>query len=120
MRRIRVIQSLLKNFLGPKSPYLKTRSFTYFIPAPPMRKNGYQEKELDTITDYLLDNDFDILSREIKVLNTERSSGVWIFFLLGAKTLKAQNLNLNIEGGQISEHNSSDIKLDPAIIHDEF
>jgi len=85
-----------------------------------MRKNGYQEKELDTITDYLLDNDFDILSREMKVLNTERSSGVWVFFLLGAKTEKAKNLNLNIEAGQISDHNIDDIKLDPAIIHDEF
>lgn len=115
-----MIQSIFKRFLGSKSPYLKTRSFTYFVPAPPMRKNGYQEKELDTITDYLLDNDFDILSREMKVLNTERSSGVWVFFLLGAKTEKAKNLNLNIEAGQISDHNIDDIKLDPAIIHDEF
>lgn len=115
-----MIKSLLEKLTRAKSPYLKRRSFTYFIPAPPARKNGYQEKEIDSITNYLLENDFEIISRDIKVLNTEKSSGAWVFFLLGATSQKAVNSNLNFEFGQIVEHNNSDIKLDPTIMHDDF
>lgn len=115
-----MIKSLLKKLSGAKMSYLKISSFTYFIPAPPPRKKGYQEKEIDSITNYLLENDFDIIARDIKVLNTEKSSGAWIFFTLGAKTKRAQTLNLDIEYGQIADHNKSDIKLDPMIEHDDF
>jgi hypothetical protein len=60
-----VIRSLFAK-ISKKPNYLKIRSFTYYIPAPPGRKTGYQEKEFDHIIAYLIGKDFDIINFKIE------------------------------------------------------
>lgn len=112
-----MINSLIKKF-SPKMHYVKVRSFTYYIPAPPERKNGYQEKEFDQIFDHLMSLDFDILDFKTQAYAGEKSSGMWIVCILGAKTEKAAKYNLDIEYTDISKTMESHIQLDPSIEHD--
>ena len=112
-----MINSLINKFSHQKS-YKKVRSFTYHIPAPPQRKNGYQEKEFDQIFDHLMGLEFDILDFKTQAYAGEKSSGMWIVCLIGAKTEKAANLNLDIEYIDVSKEMSGHIQLDPSIEHE--
>ena len=60
-----------------KSPKVTT-SFTYFIPAPPIRKTGYREKEFDKILNGILQSGFEVLKIETQSVDT----GMFIFALL--------------------------------------
>jgi hypothetical protein len=112
-----VIRSLFtKN--SNKQDYLKVRSFTYYIPAPPNRKTGYQEKEFDHIFDYLMENEFDIIDYKLESCSNDSSSGMWIVCILGAKTLKAKNISLEVDYTQIAAQKVQHIQLDPSIEHD--
>lgn len=55
-----------------------TTSFTYFIPAPPIRKTGYREKEFDKILNGILQSGFEVLKIETQSVET----GMFIFALL--------------------------------------
>ncbi len=46
------------------------KTFTYFIPAPPHRKNGYREVEFDKIMQGLLQSGF-----ELETLQTQSGGG---------------------------------------------
>lgn len=101
-----------------KNQYLKIRSFTYYIPAPPDRKTGYQEKEFDQIFDYLMNNDFDVIDFKLQASSTEKSSGMWIVCMLGAKSEKAKTMDLEVEYSQVTANKVQHIQLDPSIEHD--
>jgi hypothetical protein len=112
-----VISSLLATF-SKKSSYLKIRSFTYYIPAPPNRKTGYQEKEFDHIFDYLMENDFDIIDYKLESCSNDTSSGMWVVCILGAKSLKSKTLSLEIDYASIASKAVQHIKIDPSIEHE--
>ena len=104
-----------------KKEYLKTRTFTYYIPAPPARKTGYQEKEFDKLTKYLQDLGFELLDFKMQSHSDENRAGLWVLCLLGAKNEELYSMPINIEKipdlgfGQHSEHH---IPLNPEIIHE--
>jgi hypothetical protein len=83
------------------------KTFTYFIPTPPNRKNGYREKEFDKILYELLQKDFELL--EFKTESA--SNGMWIICLIGAKSKEAAILNLDVHQdiGLEDRNNSDDI-----------
>jgi hypothetical protein len=76
---------------APKSgKKLYRTTFTYFIPSPPPRKNGYREIELDKIMRGLLDTGFDLES-----YSTQSSpTGVFLFAVLSTASKKVYETDL--------------------------
>ena len=112
---------MLNSVLGAfnkKSAYIKIRTFTYFIPAPPSRKTGYQEKEFDSMTEYLLGKNFDLIDIKMESYSQSNSAGVWMICILGAKTQEAANMNLEIDYAQVVQGQEQYIETDPLIEHD--
>ena len=108
----------VNNFFFKKNKYFKTRSFTYYIPSPPDRKTGYQEKEFDHVFNQLMEQGFDRLEYKMQAAASDKSSGMWIMCILGAKTQTAAELPLEIEYSQIFQNPNQHIKLDPIIEHE--
>lgn len=98
--------------------YLGKKTFTYYIPAPPQRKNGYQEKEFDHIFSYLMQEGFDIIDFKLVSGSGENSNGMWIVCLLGALTQEALERELDIDYAQIASLRQTTIQLDPSIEHE--
>lgn len=90
----------------------QTKSFTYFIPAPPPRKNGYREKEFDKIFNGILQSGFEIL--EFRTESTE--TGIFVFTLLRPSSNKIAKLDeyLDIQDKFKLEtrHASPDIEIE--------
>ena len=112
-----MFKSVLSKYFGEKQ-YLKIKTFTYYVPSPPDRKTGYQEKEFDQITSYLIGKNFDIIDYKMQACANEKSSGVWLLCILGAKTKEAAKLELYIDYNSIIHNNEQPIKMDPSIEHD--
>ncbi len=61
------------------------QTFTYFIPAPPFRTTGYQEKELDKVLFELCEKGYqivDIKTQSISPSDNQNCSGMWVICLL--------------------------------------
>jgi len=112
-----VLQSIT-NLFRKKKEYKAIKSFTYYIPAPPDRKSGYQEKEFDQIFSHLMKNGFDIIDTKMQSASSNNASGVWVFCLLGAKTNEAAERDIEVDYTTISNGAEQIIKLDPSIEHD--
>lgn len=104
--------------LFKKKEYFGMRSFTYFIPSPPSRKTGYQEKEFDQVFSYLMKKQYDVLELKTESISSSDSSGMWIICILGAKTQEAYEANIEIDYQDISNKLESTIKLHPDIEHE--
>jgi hypothetical protein len=114
-----VFLSRIANFFSNfNNKYYGKKSFTYYIPAPPQRKNGYQEKEFDQIFNYLMQKDFDIIDFKLISASGQHSSGMWIVCLLGALSLEALEIDLEIDYAEIASMKESTIKVDPSIEHE--
>jgi hypothetical protein len=68
-----VIKSVLERFTK-----YKIRTFTYFVPSPPKRKTGYQEKEFDQLISYINSEDFKICNIQTQMSTQNDSSGMWV------------------------------------------
>lgn len=72
-----------KRAVGPKGKVYRT-TFTFFIPAPPIRKNGYREVEYDKVMRGLFDSGF-----ELESLQTQTSpNGIFLIAVLKTKNKK--------------------------------
>lgn len=89
--------------------FVGTKTYTYFIPSPPLRKTGYREREYDLVMERVLSYGFDIIS-----LNTQAiENGMWVIALLGAKTKESLAVDLNeVKQDLDSSSHSSDIILE--------
>jgi hypothetical protein len=112
-----VFQSVLEVFKR-KPKFHAIRTFTYYIPAPPNRKTGYQEKEFDQISDYLVGKDFDIMDIKMETIASATTAGMWVICILGAKTKQAASMSLEIEYSDIASQKKQYIHTDPLIEHD--
>ena len=107
-----------------KSPSIKRaksspiRTFTYFVPAPPRRKTGYQEKEFDRILFYILQNGFELISLHTSTISSSLGSGMWVICTLKAKTKNAEKFDLEVTQEQVLQNYQGTIPLDPMIEHD--
>ena len=72
------------NFFPLKNFFLKKRiysTFTYYIPAPPNRKTGYQEQEFDKLVfEAFQDKDLEIMS--INTIANHKDGGFWAIILI--------------------------------------
>lgn len=112
-----MFQSVLDVFKR-KQKYHAIRTFTYFIPAPPNRKTGYQEKEFDQISDHIRGKNFDIIDIKMEAFANSSAAGVWIVCLLGAKSSEAASMNLEFEYSEVASQKEQYIHTDPLIEHD--
>lgn len=89
-----------------------TKTFTYFIPAPPNRKSGYRETEFDKIMQGILNSGFQLLDLKTEAVPT----GLFVIALLKAPTKKVFALDSALdlhESFRLSHsHSSPDIILE--------
>ncbi len=90
-----MFRSAITHFIK-KNKYLSTRTFTYFIPAPPPRKTPYQEKEFDQVLGHILNQDFDLIDLKTQAISGD-VKGMWCIAILGAKTQKALDFQLTYD-----------------------
>lgn len=76
------------------SPY-KIQSFTFYIPAPPLRNSGYREKHFDQMFYEFINHGFKIISVNTQSHVGEKHSGMWFICVAQALTEKADQLNLS-------------------------
>ena len=122
-----MIKSLLKktfhfisfNFFSVTSSHSR-KTFTYFLPAPPNRKTGYQEKELDFLMNYLNEQGLKIVDFKIATLsgNPSGQNGMWALFVLDCTSEQARHLNIDLEYNEMSKGKEKNVMLHPDIIHD--
>lgn len=102
--------SIRQDRSGNKMKDLKT--FTYFIPAPPHRKNGYREKEFDKIMHGILQSGFELVDLQTQGM----SSGIFIVAVLRAPNKKVakldEHLDLHEHFKLLDRHTSPEIELD--------
>ena len=88
------------------------RTFTYFIPSPPKRKTGYQEKEFDELIGYLTKNGFEILDIKTQSSTNNESSGMWVISLIRPKNKKANDTELTFDYETYSANSELEIEYD--------
>lgn len=71
-------------------------TFTYFIPAPPVRQSGYREREFDKIFQEILNAGFEIEELRTESVQTPQS-GIFILAVLKTKNKKVFNLDKNLD-----------------------
>lgn len=112
------LSTLLEKIIGKK---VYTRTLTYYLPAPPKRSNGYQEREFDQITTHLQEEGYTIRKVKMQSINygaTNEVAGVWILCLMETKSKALANQSLNIDYNEIAKKFKDHITIDPSIIHD--
>ncbi len=71
------------------------QTFTYFIPAPPERKQGYREKAFDQIIQKLTKMDFELVDIKTQAINNDSRSGMWAIATIKPLTKKASELSVS-------------------------
>ncbi len=96
-----------------KKAFYKT--FTYYLPAPPSRKSGYRERELDKILQGFMDSGFTLESLHTQAISHEHG-GMYVLAVFKTTSKKVSDLDLNQdlqERFKLSHtHSSPDIILD--------
>ncbi len=89
-----------------------TKTFTYFIPAPPARKSGYREVEFDKIMQGILTSGFEIIDLKVEAVET----GIFVLALIKAHSKKVLDLDHSLDLQEkfklAHSHSSPDIILD--------
>jgi hypothetical protein len=65
------------------------QSFTYYIPSPPERKAGYQERQFDQIVNYLLQHNYRIDQLNCTPNTQQKHSGMWVVLVLESEKQNA-------------------------------
>ena len=111
-----VFKSIFLKLWPPRHFGIKT--FSYYLPAPPKRKNGYQEKEFDQIVEHLNQAGFEILDLKIQSYPLEGQGGIWIFCRLGALSPEAAKREINVDYLEVAGARKQNIQLHPDIVHE--
>lgn len=110
---------MINTLLG-RNKYIGNRTFTYFIPSPPARSSGYQEKEIDYLTQKISQIGFDIVDIKVQSNANPNAAGIWIILLLGAKTTLAFEHPLKFTFSESGLKEEEEIELDMSIVHDQI
>ena len=113
-----MLKSVFGKFWPHRSHYLAIKSFSYFLPAPPKRNSGYQEKEFDQSIAYLSKLGFELIDFQMASHTESGQGGVWIVCRMGALTQEAANQDINVDYQVISGQMASEIPMDPDIVHE--
>lgn len=108
---------MLRSIFGGKTIPRFTKTFTYYVPAPPARKTGYHEKEFDTVFEHVIKLGFQLLDIRTQSHSTAESSGTWVFCILGTDSQAVFEQKIEIDFMDIANTNSPE-PLSPDIIHE--
>ncbi len=81
------------NYLNTNRVY-KIQSFTFYIPSPPPRSNGYREKQFDKLFYEFINKGYKIIHFNTQASTGEKHSGMWLVFIVQALNKEAEALNL--------------------------
>lgn len=103
---------LIRKIFIKNDNHHKIQSFTFYIPSPPPRTNGYREKQFDKIFYDFINKGYEILSFNTQASNSQNQSGMWIICVVRAKNKEAEKLMLSeyFHDQVISNKNSSEIE----------
>jgi hypothetical protein len=71
------------------------QTFTYYIPAPPPRPNGYREKEFDQLFYNFINQGYHIISVNTESHHSNEQSGMWVIFTVKSYSRESKELDLN-------------------------
>lgn len=83
---LRKILDKIKHSMTPAGPI---QTFTYYIPAPPPRRNGYREKEFDGLLYKFINQGYEVLSVNTQAHQSAAQAGMWVIFTVKATSKKA-------------------------------
>ncbi len=111
---------MIKSLFGSKKQFFATKTFTYFIPAPPNRRTGYQEKEFDSIANQVANMGYTIISINTAAYANVDKCGMWIVCLLGAPTKEIFEKEVLFDPSSEGTTQAKEqyVPLDPNIIHE--
>jgi hypothetical protein len=93
-----------------------TKTFTYYIPAPPHRRTGYREVEFDKIMQGILTSGFELLDLKTQAVSTRDQAGLFIVATVKAKDSRTyaldEALDLHEKFKLAHAHSSPDIVLE--------
>ncbi len=89
---IRSIQSTLSKKVKPKKYY---QTFTFYVPAPPVRNSGYREKELDKQLYNVFKQGFVLESLTTESHNGSRQEGMWVIAVVSTTDEKLNKFDPN-------------------------
>lgn len=88
------------------------KTFTWFIPSPPARKNGYREKEFDKIMQGILQSGFELEDLQSQSME----NGMFVLALLSVPSKKValldEHLDMHDKFKLRDQHFSPEIELD--------
>jgi len=99
----------LVSLFSPKQKF-PPKSFTYYIPAPPKRTTGYQEKELDKILTTLFSYGFKLLELKTEGHKESEKSGLWVIAILEPLNEKAHSLDITLIDNSKQTSENSGVK----------
>ena len=108
------LSTLKKFFFSSNNPnfYYKKKTFTYFLPAPPLRKQGYQEKEFDYLIEKLVSMGFIIDDLKVSSGTHNESSGIWIVVIIRAKTKEAFDRKIDLSSEDLNHPPQGDLEIE--------
>jgi hypothetical protein len=101
-----------------KTNYLAIKSFTYYLPSPPARKHGYQEKEFDQVFSYLLTHGYELIEFKMQSIASNDQSGVWLCSILGVTDPELVDKEIDIDYATVSGLMQKDNPLSIEIEHE--
>lgn len=110
------LSNLISRFCFQKK--FDIQSFSYYIPAPPLRSTGYREKEFDRAFHHFINLGYDIIDIRCQSHHNANGSGMWFICVVRAKNEAANALNLENE---IESFTSDNIVLEDGleVVHEE-
>ncbi len=108
-------------FKNKNNTYYGKKTFTFYIPSPPERKSGYQEKEFDAVIEHIISLGFEIIDFKLQSHSSDKGSGLWAICIIGAKNKKVFEQKIHFDYSKFQEHNPHSehhIPLDPDIVHE--
>tara|TARA_R110002072_G_scaffold64203_11_gene160040 strand:+ start:27453 stop:27797 length:345 start_codon:yes stop_codon:yes gene_type:complete len=75
----------------------KLQTFTYYIPAPPPRENGYREKQFDKLFYEFINKGYEVVDLKTQTNTGKNSQGMWIIALVRATNKESSALNLDMD-----------------------
>ncbi len=112
---------MIKSVFGnkKKNQYFGIKTFTYYLPAPPSRKSGYQEKEFDRLIQHIMAQGYELIDIKTQSHSKSDQAGIWIICILGAPSKSLYEAKIQYD---LSLANADSIEgeypLDPSIIHE--
>lgn len=69
-------------------------TYTYYIPAPPKRGQGYREKQFDKLIEEIVNLEIEIINIHCQSHESGQGSGMWALCLLKGRPKQIELLNL--------------------------